>query len=92
MATQTSEVRLTADSLFRYARSFARRSEAADRGTKFPTFRQAARRFKVRLAEVEDACNDYVGAGYMKPAVGVRSGSGVAVFESMGDWLVEAYD
>lgn len=82
---------MSPDDLFNYAERFARRSEAEGKGTQYPTFRQAAKRFKVSLSAVEDACNDWDGEGYMKPATVFRSGSGIGSFDNKGDWLVEAY-
>ena len=87
----TRKSKLTPEALFGYACKSAKASEDADRGTQYPTFRQAARHFRVRLSEIEDACQDYQGDGYMKPATGFRTFSGHGSFEHQGDWLVEAY-
>jgi len=82
---------LTPDSLFEYANSYARASEVAGNGTRYPTFRAAARHFRVRLSDIEDACENYIGDNYMKPAVGFRSPAGWGSHATMGDWLVEAF-
>lgn len=82
---------MTPEELFKYADRFARRAENAGKGTKYPTFRQAAKRFKVRISDVEDACNDWCGEGYMGAIVAIRVGSGVGGIDSTGDYQVEAY-
>lgn len=82
---------MTPEQLFDYANKYARRAESVGKGSQYPTFRQAAKRFKVTLSEVEDACEDYSGDGYMKAAVCIRAGNGIYSFKSKGDWLVEAY-
>lgn len=87
---------LEPEELFAYANRYARRAEAADRGTQYPTFRQAAKRFGVSLDAIEQACENYQGGGYMKPATGLGVGNnvgmrGTATFATRGEWLVEAY-
>lgn len=79
------------DELFKYATAFAQRSEAKGKGTVYPTFRQAANRFRTTLDAIEQACSDWDSSkGYMQPAVAVRSGNGVGELER-GQWMVEAY-
>jgi DNA-binding transcriptional MocR family regulator len=82
---------MTPDELFTYAVKFCQEAEAAGQGTKYPTFRQVARRFKVNYDQIEQACEDWQGDAYMTPAVGFRSGSGYATFATRGEHLVEAY-
>ncbi|MDU8350689.1 hypothetical protein RYA05_02155 [Pseudomonas syringae pv. actinidiae] len=78
--------------LFTYACNFARKNEESGKGTIYPKFRQAAKRFNANLDDIERACNDWDGSlGYMQPAVAVRSGNGIGDIERRGDWLVEAY-
>lgn len=79
---------INAEELFRYAKSYVVRNG----GTRYPTFREAAKHFRCRLNDIELACEDYMGSGYMKPAVAIASGGGVGAIENKGDWLVEAYD
>ena len=79
------------EELFTYAVKFCQKAEAAGQGTKYPTFRQVARRFKVNYDQIEQACEDWQGDAYMAPAVGFRSGSGYATFATRGEHLVEAY-
>lgn len=80
------------EQLFRYATRYAKRSENAGKGTQHPTFRQAAKRFRCRIDDIESACEDYDGGGYMKAGVAMGMlGHGYACFENKGDWLVEAY-
>lgn len=83
--------KLASEILFEFASKFAKDSENAGQGTQYPTFRQVARRFRVNFSQIEEACEDYQGKGYMKPAVGFRNYSGHGSFETQGDWLVEAY-
>lgn len=83
---------MTPDQLFQYATEYARQAEADDKGTKYPTFREVARRFRVNHDAIEQACDDWdQSQGYMKPAVGVRAGNSVGSFATKGQWLVEAY-
>lgn len=82
---------MTPDDLFKYAASYAGESEAAGRGTQYPTVREAARHFRVTQVEISDQCDDWQGDGYMKLATGIRVGSSVGSFENLGDCLVEAY-
>jgi DNA-binding transcriptional MocR family regulator len=82
---------MSPDNLFNYAVKFCKDAEAAGLGSKYPTFRQVARRFKVTHDQIEQACEDWQGEGYMRPAVGFRSNSGYATFKTRGEHLVEAY-
>lgn len=85
---------MTPEELFGYADRFARRSEEAEKGTKYPTFRQVAKRFKVTYDEIETVIDDYQGDGYLGMAVGMQvggMGGGTYRFESRGQYLVEAY-
>lgn len=83
---------MTPEQLFDFANGFARRAETAGAGTTYPTFRDAAKRFKVRHDEIEQACQDWdQSGGYMQPAVGVGGSGGATAFACRGDWLVEAY-
>lgn len=78
--------------LFTYACNFARKSEEDGKGTVYPKFRQAAKRFKATLDDIERACSDWDGSlGYMQPAVAVRCGNGVGDIKNRGDWVIEAY-
>lgn len=82
---------MTPEELFIYADRFARRAEKAGKGTQYPTFRQAAKRFRVKISDIEDACNDWCGEEYMRAIVAFRVGGGVGCIESKGDYQVEAY-
>lgn len=83
---------ITPQALFDYATAYASKAESEGKGTAYPTFREVAKRFKASHEEIEQACQDWdQSTGYMQPAVGVRSGAGVAAFELRGDCLVEAY-
>jgi DNA-binding transcriptional MocR family regulator len=78
---------MTPQALFDYASGFAHPHRS------YPTVREAAKHFSVTQQAVIDACEDWHGEGYMRPATGFRvgSGSGIASFERIGDYLVEAY-
>lgn len=79
--------------LFDYAINFAKASVEAGRGTRYPTFRQAADHFGVSIAQIERACENWDQlAGYMRPAVGVRVGAAIAAHASKSDWQIEAYE
>ena len=83
---------ITPKALFEYATAYSSKAESEGRGTAYPTFREVAKRFKITHADIEQACQDWDQAhGYMQPAVGLRSGGGVAAFVLRGDYLVEAY-
>lgn len=83
---------MTPEQLFQYANQYARKAEADGKGTKYPTFRETAQRFRVKHADIEQACEDWDQSnGYLAPAVGVRCGAAIGTFTSKGDWLVEAY-
>jgi hypothetical protein len=83
---------LTPNALFGYAMEFARESDEAERNIRYPTFRQAAEHFRTSLVKIEEACADYIGDGYLRPAVGFKNHSGFGCYEKKSDWLVEAYD
>lgn len=88
---------MTGEQLFKYADRFALRSEARGEGTQWPTFRQIAKRFKVRHYEIEDAVessqgSDWIRGGYFGVAVGVQiQGVGYAEHDTRGEYQVEAY-
>lgn len=75
-----------------YADAFATRHERRDKGTIYPTVRQAAKRFKCRQQDVLDCIDGCVPEGfeYFDIAVGMRTGSGVGDFDNEGDYLIEA--
>lgn len=89
---------LTGETLWAWANRWRERerarAEAEGRETRLmnPTMRAAAKHFRCTLDEIESAADDSVdGDRYLGIAVGLRVGSGVGVFESRGDYLVEAY-
>ena len=78
--------------LFAYATDFAAKAQREGKNRIYPTFREVAKRFNATHDDIEAACNDWDQSdGYMQPAVGVRSGAGVAAYKLRGDYLVEAY-
>lgn len=83
---------ITPQALFDFATGYAAEAEGEGRGSVYPTFREVAKRFKATHDEIEQTCEDWDQShGYMQPAVGVRSGAGVATFQHRGDYSVEAY-
>jgi hypothetical protein len=83
---------MTPDQLFEFADKYARQAEADGRGTRYPTFREVARHFRVTHAAIEQACEDWDSAkGYLKPAVGIKVGNSIGEFARKGEYLVEAY-
>lgn len=91
MATKRRKPELTPQTLFDYAVKFADEAEKMDRYPQFPTFRQAAAYFRVRIGVIEETIEEWCGDGYMKAAVGFRCGSGYGVYDHKGEYLVEAY-
>lgn len=83
------------NALFDYAVAFCKESESKDRGSDYPTFREAAKKFKVRISDIQDVVetfhNDNQDERYMDAMVGVRCGAGIAAFNRVGDYKVEAY-
>lgn len=75
------ENELTPERLFKYASNFAKRTELAGQGAKYPTFRQYAKRFRVKIDDIENICADWSGDGYMGAIVAIRAGSGVGDYE-----------
>jgi hypothetical protein len=86
---------VNADALFDYAMAFCKASEEKDRGSDYPTFREAAKKFKVRISDIEEAVetfhNDNQDERYMDAIVGVRCGAGIAPYNRVGDYKIEAY-
>jgi hypothetical protein len=74
------------DDLFRYADKFARKGERNGCGTKYPTVAQAAKRFRCRQVDIQDASEGYTDLGYLALAR-------YNTFNDppLGEWLVEAY-
>lgn len=87
---------LTAASLFDYCDGFARRAEAAGRGTEWPSVREVKRRFPgSTYQDIEDAIANYTGPGYMGLATGTGitgAGTGHAAIARQNDHSVEAYE
>ncbi len=82
---------LTPKDLFDWANEYARESEAAGRGTEYPTLRMATRRYGVSQREVEELLDEGTDEGYLGLAVGVSTTAGHGLFDVRGDCLVEAY-
>lgn len=84
--------RLTATTLFEYANDYARAAEAADKGTVYPTLREAAKHFRTSQESVEETIGDYQDSGYLGLAVGLKNGNGYASYKLRGDCRIEAYE
>jgi len=76
---------MTPQELFDFASGFRHPTRS------YPTVREAAKHFRTTQRAVIDACEDWQGDGYMKPATGIKVGSGIGSFDRQGDYLVEAY-
>jgi len=85
---------VNSNDLFNYALQFCKDSIAKDRGSDFPTFREVAKKFRVRMAAIQEAIEDFENDRnrYMDTIVGVRCGAGIGSFKNMGDYKVEAWD
>lgn len=91
MAQPSSKSKLTPEALYAYAIATTDKAIAEGRGSDFPTFRMAARHFKVKLADIETAISDWQGRGYMQAAVARGGSGGYFAYERLGDHQVEAY-
>lgn len=85
---------LNSNKLFEYAMQFCKDSIANGKGSDFPTFRQVARKFRVKLEEVQNAIDDFSADGkkYMETIVGIQTGAGHGYFDKVSDYKVEAWD
>jgi hypothetical protein len=63
---------MTPQELFDYASGFKHPHQS------YPTVREAAKHFNTTQKAVLDACDDWHGDGYMRPATGFRIGTGLA--------------
>lgn len=80
--------------LWRWARAYAKEHEDAGRGTQYPTLREATKRFRCTLDDIENVIGDDLGEGdrYLGIAVAVGiPGAGMADIEPRGAQLIEAY-
>lgn len=82
---------MTPQDLFDYANKSARLAESKGLGTVYPTVRQAARHFKVKQADIQEACDDFSGDSYLGLIVGFKNSSGWASIDHLGDCQIEAY-
>ena len=87
---------LSATALWNWARKHAKRHEDAGRGTRYPTMRDATKRFRCTLDDIEGITGDdvegqddyYLG---IATAIGVPGGGAIGNIEPRGEQLVEAY-
>lgn len=85
------KTKLTSRELFDWANKYARNSEAAGRGTEYPTLRMAARRYGRGQEAIAELVDEGAEEGYLGLAVGISTAAGHGLFESRGDCLIEAY-
>lgn len=81
---------MTSQALFDYAVAYAQRHEIAGNGTRFPTVRACAKRFRVSHQKIRDVTSDGVDSGYLGLAVAIQAANGVSDLQ-LGDQLVEAF-
>lgn len=80
--------------LWRWARAYAKRREDAGLGTRYPTMREATKRFHCTLDDVENVVGDDLGDEnrYLGIAVALGTlGAGHANINHRSEQLVEAY-
>lgn len=89
---------MDAEMIYGYAKRYAELSVRSGRGTRYPTVRLAARRFRCRQSEivemVEQSDASFIpGADYFGLSVGVQmgGGGGYATYDAVGDYEIEAY-
>lgn len=75
----------TPEQLFRYTDRFY------NRNNRYPTFREAANRFKCKHEDIESVCSEHCSLGYLGAVVGYKMFAGTYSIERIGDYLVEAY-
>jgi len=83
---------VTPQQLFDFASTYASTAEAEGKTAQYPSVREAARKFNVTQQAIRDACDEYHGKGYMRPAVGFAVGGRIGAHATPGDHLVEAYE
>jgi hypothetical protein len=84
---------MTAQELFNWARAYSKRAQAAGKCETCPTMREATKRFRCTMDDIEDVIGDDIkGDHYLgiATAVGVQ-GVGCADIEPRGEQLIEAY-
>jgi len=69
-----------------YVRGFQEKAELEGRGTELPTFREVARRFKLRYAEIESMIHD---SEVLDHIVGFKTAGGWAEFSRLGENKIE---
>lgn len=80
----------TPQEVFDYAIAFTNERVQSNAHRLQPNFREAARKFRCKISDLEDVIQDYQGAGYLGYAVGFQCGGGAAPFKNKGDYLIEA--
>jgi hypothetical protein len=82
---------ITPESLFKYVEGYTRRALKTDKREVFPTFREVAKRFRCKYDDIEATVEDYCGDGYMGVAIGIQVNGAIGLYESRGQYYVEAY-
>lgn len=80
---------LTPDSLFEYAIAFTEERIQQRAGRLLPTFREASRKFRCKISDIQDAIDDYQGRGYLNSVVGLQCAGGTSGYKHKGDFLIE---
>lgn len=80
---------LSPNELHTYVSAFALKSEVGGNGTKYPTLRDCAQKFRVTQREIEEICSEGVRGGYLGIGVALGSSGGVSDLLT-GQRVVEA--
>lgn len=82
--------------LFAYAVEFSKKSVSDGLGSQYPTFSEVARKFRVKLQDVQDSIDDFKNENqdnrYMDAIVGIGNANGTYAFTKLGEYRVEAYN
>lgn len=81
--------KLTPDSLFVFASTYAATTAQSSRMFEFPTIKEAADHFGTSMKAIEETCEDHCEKGYLGLIVGFKNQSGYGAFNKR-DRMVEA--
>lgn len=79
--------------LWRWARAYAKKHEDAGRGSQYPTMREATKRFRCSMDDIENVISDDLGDEdrYLGLIVAHGVNNLVGAIEHRGDYGIEAY-
>jgi len=80
---------MTPEALHQYARRFAKRHEAAGKGTVWPTLQQCAKRFRTTVSKVEEMVEESENNLDLLVGIGIPGVGSADLPHS--HWQVEAY-